>query len=444
MNSIATFPGSVIYECHGKLYQCSYTVEGSEIELGKDHMEVTAEFVALSSEHVEEGREWVARTQKAGEEDLQEHKGTVCDLYEQTPSNHLREARIDRGARVIYNTVLINSTSGNGQKGQRKYTDRALTQIARLAEGLPAYANHVSKEMAFKPRDVRDLIGRHRNVRFDEARHRVLSDLHVVESQADWVFSLAEELGDVVGNSLVSRGAVEYKDGVEFVEEIVAVRSGDLVSDPATTRGLFEHREHWTARQTAGDANAPRQKTEEHRMGKLAEILEAQGSLDEKERTTLIEHIAGQTIRAKDAELTGMQGKVTKLEQENGELKSRIEAQEKELKEAKEKIDGFTAKDAVVEKAKKLNDAIAAHDLGKRFGKVEGAVSDRFKSMLLEAKEDQWSALMDERLGALDAAAKGAGGPSSPKSEGKSDQALSEGKSEIPSGYHARLRSALV
>lgn len=151
----------------------------------------------------------------------------------------LRTARLHRDARVIAGCTLITATSANGGNGRRRYSAKALRQIATMAEGLPAYANHVSPDRAFRPRDIRDLIGRHVNVRLD--RDRVVSDLQLVEHAAPWVFSLAERLGDHVGNSLVSRGVVRMEgDGTEVVDEIVAVRSVDLVSDPASTRGLFE------------------------------------------------------------------------------------------------------------------------------------------------------------------------------------------------------------
>ena len=114
-----------------------------------------------------------------------------------------------------------------------------------MAEGLPAYANHVSPELAFKPRDVRDLIGRHQNVRYDPTTQTVRSDLHVLAHHSPWVFGLAERLGDVVGNSLVSRGAVRMEGDTEVVEQIQQLRSADLVSDPASTKGLFESIQVW-------------------------------------------------------------------------------------------------------------------------------------------------------------------------------------------------------
>jgi hypothetical protein len=75
-------------------------------------------------------------------------------------------ARLNRALNVIEGTVLITSHSVNGGKGGRRYSDTALKQIAAMAEGLPAYLNHVPADRAFKPRDVKDLVGVHRNVRY--------------------------------------------------------------------------------------------------------------------------------------------------------------------------------------------------------------------------------------------------------------------------------------
>jgi len=157
----------------------------------------------------------------------------------------LKTARLNRALNVIEGTTLITPVSQNGPHRKRRYSEAALKQIARMAEGLPAYANHTNPEMAFKPRDVRDLIGRHRNVRYDAVAGTVRSDLHVLDHHAPWVFGLAERLGDVVGNSLVSRGAVTMEGDTEVVTEIALLRSADLVSDPASTKGLFESLDVW-------------------------------------------------------------------------------------------------------------------------------------------------------------------------------------------------------
>ena len=150
-------------------------------------------------------------------------------------------AQLDRASGILRGTTVITSRSQNGQgKGGRRYSEAALKQIAAMAEGAPAYANHVEASMAFRPRDVRDLLGVHRNVRYLPHEGKVVSDLHVMEHMQPMVFGLAAQLGDRIGNSLVSRGLVAQEGDCEVVKEIQAVRSVDLVSDPAATRGLFE------------------------------------------------------------------------------------------------------------------------------------------------------------------------------------------------------------
>jgi hypothetical protein len=157
----------------------------------------------------------------------------------------LKTARLNRDLSIIEGTTLISANSVNGPHRKRRYSEAALKQIASMAEGLPAYANHTAPELAFKPRDVRDLIGRHQNVRYDPNTGTVKSDLHVLEHHAGWVFGLAERLGDVVGNSLVSRGNVKMEGDTEVVDQIAQLRSADLVSDPASTKGLFESLDIW-------------------------------------------------------------------------------------------------------------------------------------------------------------------------------------------------------
>lgn len=165
----------------------------------------------------------------------------MIDLIEYTYASALsRAARLNRDAGVISGTTIIGASSQNGARGKRRYSDAALRKIAAMAEGLPAYLNHVTPELAFKPRDVRDLIGVHRNVRYDPASRTVKSDLHLAEHQAPLVFSLAERFGDRIGHSLVSRGVIAMEGDTEVVQDVLMLRSADLVSDPATTHGLFE------------------------------------------------------------------------------------------------------------------------------------------------------------------------------------------------------------
>src|SRR5262249_39808515 len=87
---------------------------------------------------------------------------------------------------------------------------------------------------------VQDIAVRWHNVRYDERNRRVIGDMHIMDHHRDLVMGLAEKFGDKVGNSLVSKGAVTMEGDTEVVSDILAVRSADIVSDPASTKGLFE------------------------------------------------------------------------------------------------------------------------------------------------------------------------------------------------------------
>src|SRR4029079_3225266 len=204
---IATFPGTAIYACQeGSLYQVSYHIEGTEAVIEGEPVEVTAEF-SPTEQPVQEAAA-LAEAQA---------------LVESRPAGPWGTGHINRETNTIEGTTLITSASSNGVNRKRKYSENALKQIASMAEGIPAYANHVSPELAFKPRDVKDLIGRHVNVRYDAPTGSVKSDLQLLEHHAPWVFSLAERLGDQVGNSLVSKGLVRMEGDTEVVDEIVAL-----------------------------------------------------------------------------------------------------------------------------------------------------------------------------------------------------------------------------
>ena len=67
-------------------------------------------------------------------------------------------------------------------------------------------------------------------------------DLHYLRSHplAEMTAEAAERLPEALGLSHNAEGRVAQSGGTAVVEEIVRVRSVDLVADPATTRSLFE------------------------------------------------------------------------------------------------------------------------------------------------------------------------------------------------------------
>ena len=130
---------------------------------------------------------------------------------------------------MIKGVAVIGRTS----KNNREYSEKALQQIADLMQfGVRVFCDH-------KPeRSVRDLAGYLRNA-VVENKNKVKADFKVMPSNK-WIFDLATEMPFGCGFSIVGKGKTYIENGVEKVEEVPSLQSCDLVSFPATTKGLFE------------------------------------------------------------------------------------------------------------------------------------------------------------------------------------------------------------
>lgn len=147
--------------------------------------------------------------------------------------------RVDREAGVLRGVKLIGLQSQNG----RRYRDSALGAAAALYEAAKVNVNHAAEGSA-TPRDYRDRLGAIRNV-----EHRpgegLFGDLyfnpkHALAEQLIWD---AEHNPSNVGFSHNVLARLSREAGAVVVDEITQVQSVDLVADPASTRGLFEHAE---------------------------------------------------------------------------------------------------------------------------------------------------------------------------------------------------------
>lgn len=147
--------------------------------------------------------------------------------------------RVDRAAAIIRGVKLLGLTSRNG----RRYREHALTQAAGLYEGAKVNVNH-PKGHPLSPRDYQDRLGEIRGVEF-RAGEGLFGDLHfnpkhALSEQLMWDAEHAPQNVGLSHNVL----ARTTRDGDETaVEAITKVQSIDLVADPATTAGLFEHAE---------------------------------------------------------------------------------------------------------------------------------------------------------------------------------------------------------
>lgn len=147
-------------------------------------------------------------------------------------------AKVDREAGILRGVKLIGHDSKNG----RSYPPATLRAAVSHYEGVRVNVDHPDGAPG-KPRKVADRMGVVANARYVEG-HGIFGDFkfnpkHSLTEQVLWD---AENNPSAVGfshNATLRLGPKRNNRSV--VEEVVGVRSVDLVADPATTASLFEH-----------------------------------------------------------------------------------------------------------------------------------------------------------------------------------------------------------
>ena len=142
--------------------------------------------------------------------------------------------RVDRANGIIRGVKLLGGTSANG----RRYLESAMRTGAGLYEGAKVNVNH---QKGRGDRDYADRIGKILNAHYVEGKG-VFGDLHYnpKHALADQLAWDAENSPDSVGLSHDAEGKTRVEGGKVLVESITKVRSVDLVSDPASVKGLYE------------------------------------------------------------------------------------------------------------------------------------------------------------------------------------------------------------
>jgi hypothetical protein len=181
----------------------------------------------------------------------------MSELLQEFVDSRQQRLRVDRDGGVIRGVKLLGLASRNG----RRYREEALVSAVGLYEGAKVNINH-PKGHPLSPRDYQDRLGVVRSVQF-RAGEGLFGDLHfnpkhALSEQLVWD---AEHAPQNVGMShnVLARTSRSGDDTV--VETITKVQSIDLVADPATTNGLYEHTECQESRnksQEPEDAGATR------------------------------------------------------------------------------------------------------------------------------------------------------------------------------------------
>lgn len=142
--------------------------------------------------------------------------------------------KVDAEAGIIRGVRILGRTSRNG----RRYSDKALESAARLYDGRKVNVNHIREGKGERP--LQDAFGEIRNpvVKGDF----VEGDLHYLtkHSLAPVIAEAAQKFPKSFGLSHHAEGETRREGKDTIVEDVTAVHSVDLVSDPATNNGLFE------------------------------------------------------------------------------------------------------------------------------------------------------------------------------------------------------------
>jgi hypothetical protein len=274
--------------------------------------------------------------------------------------------RVDRAAGIIRGVKLLGLASRNG----RRYRENALTDAVRLYEGAKVNINH-PKGHPLSPRDYQDRLGLVREVHY-RAGDGLFADLHfnpkhALSEQLIWD---AEHAPQNVGMShnVLARTSVDSRDTV--VEAITKVQSIDLVADPATTSGLYEHAEKSGVEEQRSSAE------EEKRSSGVVEGTASAATLLPYYSATPLASMTLQQLRTHRPDL------VAELQQDH----------EAQLEQLRGELAAITARDLSARRRERILQLLQEHDLPlpTSDGSVDShLVDDPFIDTLMRAGDDQ-------------------------------------------------------
>ena len=259
------------------------------------------------------------------------------------------ESTFDREANTISNVVLLGPVS----KNNRRYTESAMRNALPMFEGVKAYLDHPTKEDERNGRrSIKDLAGRFTGPRFEDGKVRATFE-GLPNANGKLYMGIAEKMPDIAGNSHNAFGKFRRENGGTIVvEELTKVVSVDLVTEPATTNGLFENKN----------------------VNKEPEMEWSDIVLEDLK------------IKRKDVCDALVAEGAASRETEVADLK-------KELKEATAKVDEAEAKEALQVKKEKVGEMLTESKLPKE------VITETFKESLQTAESDeQMKALIDDRI----------------------------------------------
>jgi hypothetical protein len=247
---------------------------------------------------------------------------------------------------VIHNVKLL----GNISRNKRTYSEQAMKDAVGLYEHVAVYFDHPTKsELRDRSgvRSVRDLAGKILNPR--RGTGEIRGDVQMIDipengsvNPKTFLTALVEQMPDMAGFSHRAQGKLKRGEDGDVVESLSHVDALELVTEPATSNGLFESLER---------TNDPQESEMEMKDLTLEGLT--------KDRPDLVKAI--ETAIQESAEIKDLKAENAKL---------------KDAKELREKADALTAHKALA--AKLLEDAKLPDQV----------VTDSFTSQLEDAKDE--------------------------------------------------------
>ncbi len=146
------------------------------------------------------------------------------------------KGRVDTDAGMVYGVKLLGRSSKNG----REYSEQAMRNAVPLYDGKKVYLNHPESSQLGEDRKFQDWVGVIESPRYESGAIFGNIRLRKASSHYAEVIEAAADFGTSFGMSHVADGESHMDRGTEIVEAITDVYSVDLVTNPATTGGLFE------------------------------------------------------------------------------------------------------------------------------------------------------------------------------------------------------------
>ena len=323
-------------------------------------------------------------------------------------------AKINRTAGVIKGVKLIGFESKNG----RIYPAKVLKEAVHLYEGAKVNIDHPSTGPATE-RKYSDRFGIIRNVRFVESQG-LFGDFHFNphHSMTEQVLWDAENNPEALGfshNAILRLG--KPQNGKEVIEQIIQIRSMDLVADPATTTSLFESE---NMDPMAPEAPASSSDPKASMKGAFRQMIMAAVDDESLDMKATMKKIA-EIMKAQD-KLMG--GGTMPAEAEEAMPKGAEESYKAQLATLTQRLESYEAKEKHVQRLESIGKELAAAGLDQ---KNAAHVSELFSKQLLATESvDDRAALIKDRASLVGAKSRTEGVGGAPVYQPQSGTSVTE------------------